>query len=84
MILNSVLIKNQAKKLGFHKIGIAKAKECPDDQNNLNSWLEEGRNGTMIWINKRKEERGNLFRYFPKVKSVISVGLNYYVGKKQK
>ena len=83
MILNSVLIKDEAKKLGFHKIGIAKAKECPDDQNNLNSWLEEGRNGTMIWINKRKEERGNLFRYFPKAKSVISVGLNYYVGKKQ-
>ena len=58
MSLNSVLIKGQAKKLGFHKIGIAKAKECPDDQNNLNSWLKEGRNGTMIWINKRKEERG--------------------------
>ena len=64
MSLDSLAIKDQAKKLGFHKIGIAKAKECPDDQNNLNSWLEEGRNGTMIWINKRKEERGNLFRYF--------------------
>ena len=58
MNLNSVLIKGQAKKLGFHKIGIAKPKECPEDQNNLNSWLEEGRNGTMVWINKRKEEKG--------------------------
>ena len=81
MSLKSVSIKDQAKKLGFHKIGIAKPKECPEDQNNLNSWLEEGRNGTMVWINKRKEERGNLFRYFPQVKSVISVGLNYYVVK---
>ena len=84
MSFTSFQIKEKARELGFRKIGIAKAKECPDDQNNLNTWLEEDRNGTMVWINSRKEERGNLFNYFPEAKSVISVGLNYYVGKTQK
>ena len=83
MSFTSFQIKEKARELGFQKIGIAKAKECPDDQNNLNTWLEEDRNGTMVWINNRKEERGNLFNYFPEAKSVISVGLNYYVGKTQ-
>ena len=60
MSFTSFQIKEKARELGFQKIGIAKAKECPDDQNNLNTWLEEDRNGTMVWINNRKEERGNL------------------------
>tara|TARA_B100001142_G_C14217759_1_gene610259 strand:+ start:211 stop:1134 length:924 start_codon:yes stop_codon:yes gene_type:complete len=84
MKISSVLIKEKVKQLGFQKVGIARARECPEDQRNLNLWLEEGRNGTMEWIKTRKEERGNLFNYFPEAKSVISVGLNYYVGTKQK
>ena len=84
MSISSILIKEKAKELGFQKIGIAKAKECSDDKKNLDSWLNEDRNGTMLWMEKRKEERGNLFNYFPEAKSVISVGLNYYVGKNQK
>ena len=83
MSISSILIKEKAKKLGFQKIGIAKAKEYREDQKNLDSWLQEGRNGTMDWIKKRKDERGNIFNYFPEAKSVISVGLNYYVGKNQ-
>ena len=84
MKISSVLIKEKVKQLGFQKVGIARAREYPEDQRNLNLWLEEGRNGTMEWIKTRKEERGNLFNYFPEAKSVISVGLNYYVGTKQK
>ena len=83
MSISSLSIKQKAKKLGFQKIGIAKAKEYGEDQKNLDSWLQEGRNGTMDWIKKRKDERGNIFNYFPEAKSVISVGLNYYVGKNQ-
>ena len=83
MSISSLSIKQKAKKLGFQKIGIAKAKEYGEDQKNLDSWLQEGRNGTMDWMKKRKDERGNIFNYFPEAKSVISVGLNYYVGKNQ-
>ena len=37
----------------------------------------------MAWMKKRKSERGNIFEYFPEVKTVISLGYNYYVGKNQ-
>ena len=83
MSISSIAIKDKAKKLGFQKIGIAKAKDNPGDQNNLESWLKDGSNGTMRWMEKRKDERGSLFNYFPEAKSVVSVGLNYYSGKDQ-
>ena len=83
MSISSISIKDKAKELGFQKIGIAKAKDNPDDQKNLESWLKDGRNGTMRWMEKRKDERGSLFNYFPEAKSVVSVGLNYYSGKDQ-
>ena len=83
MSISSISIKDKAKELGFQKIGIAKAKDSPDDQKNLESWLKDGRNGTMRWMEKRKNERGSLFNYFPEAKSVVSVGLNYYSGKDQ-
>ena len=56
MSFTSFQIKEKARELGFRKLELQK-QECPDDQNNLNTWLEEDRNGTMVWINKRKEER---------------------------
>jgi epoxyqueuosine reductase len=34
----------------------------------------------MEWMAKRKEERGDIFAYFPEAKSVISVGMNYFTG----
>ena len=64
MSFTSFQIKEKARELGFQKIGIAKAKECPDDQNNLNTWLEEDRNGTMVWINNRKGGKGKSFQLF--------------------
>lgn len=35
----------------------------------------------MEWVSKRKEERGNILKYFPEVKTVISFGFNYFSGK---
>ena len=37
----------------------------------------------MSWMERRKDERGNIFNYFKEAKSVISVGLNYYSGHDQ-
>jgi epoxyqueuosine reductase len=76
-------IKKKAQELGFQKVGIAKAEPTPKEKSNLESWLRQGRHATMEWIVKRKDERGNIHTYFPEAKSVISVGLNYYIGKDQ-
>ncbi len=38
----------------------------------------------MEWIPKRSEERGNIKKYYPEAKSVISLGLNYFTGNVSK
>ena len=35
----------------------------------------------MKWLEKRQQERGDIFQYFPEVKSVISVGQNYFTRR---
>ena len=76
-------IKSKAKGLGFQKVGIAKAEPTSDAKRNLDQWLNVGNHATMEWIAKRKDERGDIHTYFPEAKSVISVGMNYFVGKDQ-
>ena len=74
-------ITNKANQLGFQKIGFAKAKFYQDDQDKLYSWIDEGYYGAMEWVSKRKEERGDILKYFPEVKTVISFGFNYFSGR---
>ena len=71
-------IKSKAHEVGFHKVGISSS-ELPLLYNNyFDNWLSSGKNGTMKWLEKHKEERKDIHKYFPDVKSVISVALNYY------
>ena len=74
-------IINKASQLGFQKIGFTDAKFYEDDQKKLYSWIDNNYQGSMIWINRRKEERGNILKYFPEVKTVISFGFNYFSGR---
>ena len=74
-------IIDNAHQLGFQKIGFAKADFYKEDEENLYSWIDNGYNATMEWVEKRKEERSNILKYFPEVKTVISFGYNYYSGR---
>ncbi|MEC9026393.1 MAG: tRNA epoxyqueuosine(34) reductase QueG [Candidatus Neomarinimicrobiota bacterium] len=76
-------IKEKAKDIGFEKIGITQAVSTDEERIQLEDWLKNKHHGTMNWIEKRKDERGSIFNYFTEVKSVISVGLNYYSGHDQ-
>ena len=76
-------IKDKAKDIGFEKIGITQAVSTNEEKIQLVDWLKNKHHGSMSWMEKRKDERGNIFNYFKEVKSVISVGLNYYSGHDQ-
>ena len=76
-------IKDKATDIGFEKIGITKAVTTNDEKVRLEEWIKNKHHGSMSWIEKRKDERGNIFKYFKEVKSVVSVGMNYYSGKNQ-
>jgi epoxyqueuosine reductase len=84
-------IKQQALGLGFHKVGIARVTdwESPNgpqpfaehlDQrinvHRLQSWLDQGHQADMNWMNSPK--RQDIRQVMPEVKSVICLALNYY------
>lgn len=75
-------IKSKALELGFQKVGISATDESFSYNNYFDQWLASGKNGTMKWLESRKEERKDILKYFPDVKSVISVALNYYTDGK--
>ena len=83
MKISSESIKKKVEELGFQKVGIAKAEPIPKEKADLESWLIKGNHSTMEWMSERKNERGDIHTYFPEARSVISVGMNYYVGKGQ-
>ena len=71
-------IKSKAHEIGFQKIGIS-SPDLPLLYNDyFDTWLSSGKNGTMKWLENLKEERKDIIKYFPEVKSVISVAINYY------
>ncbi len=77
-------IKAQARSLGFQVVGVAKAEKTPEAQKDLTAWLSRGYHGTMAWMATRQRERGALHTYFPGVKTIISVGMNYFTGGQEK
>ena len=74
-------IIDKANTLGFEKVGFSKADFYEQDEKALNVWIDKGYNASMKWIENRKEERSNIFKYFPDAKTVISFGCNYYTGE---
>ena len=73
-------IQKSAENLGFSKVGFAKAQTHLESQLKLSSWIDNGYHATMDWIPKRSTERGDILKYYPKAKSVISLGFNYFTG----
>ena len=74
------LIKSKALEIGFQKIGISPP-DVPLLYNNyFDSWLASEKSGTMKWLENRKEERKEIFKYFTEVNSIISVAMNYCTG----
>ena len=73
------LIKSQSHNLGFNLVGFSNPKKI--NNSILESWLNNGNDATMDWIKKRKNQRKNIFKYFPQAKTIISFGYNYYTGE---
>ena len=82
--MNSPSISEEIKKhsldIGFSKVGIAQAKLYNDDKKHLKDWISKGYNSEMKWMERNTEKRSNVFNYYPEVKSIISLALNYYHG----
>ncbi len=72
-------IKQLSNDLDFDLVGVSSANSFDKlAVNNFQKWIDNDFHASMKWIKNRSEERKNIYKYFPEVKSVISFGYNYY------
>ena len=76
-------IKSTAAKLGFHYCGIAKAVKLDDDARRLESWLQQGFQGNMHYMENYFDLRIDPAKLVPGAKSVITLLLNYFPAEQQ-
>lgn len=78
--INSTEIKQKAKDIGFHLVGIVdvdlSVSNDSFNQEKLQEWLNQGYHAEMEWMKNPK--RSNIRECMPNVKSIICVALNYY------
>jgi epoxyqueuosine reductase len=70
-------IKSRAQALGFEHCGISRAGFLEDEARKLEQWLQQGKHGTMSWMENWFDKRVDPTQLMEGAKSVISVLLNY-------
>jgi len=79
----SLLIKSEAKKLGFLFCGISKAEFLEEEAPRLEAWLKKGMHGEMGYMENHFDKRLDPRLLVDGAKSVISLGLNYFTDSVQ-
>lgn len=76
-LISSSEVKEKAKELGFHKVGIAAVDDADaKEAQRLQAWIELGYHADMAWMENPK--RQDIRLVMPEVRSLICVALNYY------
>ncbi|WP_309224539.1 tRNA epoxyqueuosine(34) reductase QueG [Halomicronema sp. CCY15110] len=74
------VIRQQARQVGFHHVGIAQVDHSQTAaiaaNTALQSWLHQGYQADMAWMNNPK--RQDIQQVMPGARSLICVALNYY------
>ena len=70
-------IKERAIELGFDAVGVAPARLDPARAAELGRFLGQGLHGTMDWLARRAEVRGDPGVLWPAARSVVVVAANY-------
>jgi len=75
----SILIKEEAQRLGFALVGISPVKPPPHERS-FAQWLEKGLGGELGYLTRTEELRRDPGKLVPWAASIISVGMNYYTA----
>ncbi|WP_321325532.1 tRNA epoxyqueuosine(34) reductase QueG [uncultured Parasphingorhabdus sp.] len=70
-------LENRAQEEGFGAVGIAPAKLAPKTGQRLRQWLDDGRQGDMLWMVNRADERSDPTTLWPDVQTVVMLGMSY-------
>ena len=83
MDAHSFFIKQEAYRLGFSYVGIAKAKRLEEQAYQLEEWLNRTYHGRMKYMENHFEKRLDPSLLVPGAKSVVTLMYNYYTDQKQ-
>lgn len=70
-------ITGEALRLGFEAVRITRATLPDETRAYLQAHLHAGEHGSMAWMERRAEQRGDPRALWPEVVSIITLGLNY-------
>ena len=73
-------LKRKAAELGFDACGISRAEPLNNEARRLETWLNQGRNGSMQWMDRNFDKRTDPTKLVDGARSVVSVLQNYYQG----
>jgi epoxyqueuosine reductase len=76
-------IREEAYRLGFDFIGMAKAERMDEEARRLEAWLNKGFHGKMSYMENHFEKRIDPRQLVEGAKSVISLTYNYFTEEKQ-
>jgi epoxyqueuosine reductase len=74
-------IRSEAQRLGFVACGFARADAADAAGINLRRWLDDGRHGTMGWMDSRAHHRVSAKALWPDARSAIALGMSYAPAK---
>jgi epoxyqueuosine reductase len=70
-------IRDQALRLGFDACGFASAEDPWPAGARLQAFIDEGRHGTMAWMEETAERRAHPRAMWPDARAAIVLGVNY-------
>lgn len=76
-------IREEAVRLGFSHIGIARAGFMEEEARRLEAWLHQGLHGQMHYMANHFDKRVDPTKLVPGARSVISLVFNYYTEETQ-
>lgn len=77
------LIRQEAARLGFEFVGIARAERLDEEAERLEQWLNAGMHGRMQYMENHFEKRVDPTKLVEGSRSVISLMYNYYTEEEQ-
>ena len=76
-------VRNEAYRLGFGFVGIARAEQMDDEARRLEAWLNQGLHGSMHYMANHFDKRIDPRKLVDGAKTVISLTYNYFTDEKQ-
>ncbi|MCS6816423.1 MAG: tRNA epoxyqueuosine(34) reductase QueG [Blastocatellia bacterium] len=73
-------IKERARALGFHGVGVTGVHPLEEDEAQYHRWLREGRAADLSYMHTSAAVRAHPRRVWPEARSVLVLAVNYYSG----